>query len=77
MRLCDLNEPTMKFMLDKMGKSIENVAAQHQVDKPKFALLLFDDPGLGQYCCNCERKDVITALRETADRLERKEDIPR
>jgi hypothetical protein len=42
-----------------------------------FAVIAFDDPGVGQYVSNAQRGDMIRALRETADRLERREDIER
>jgi hypothetical protein len=42
-----------------------------------FVLIVFDDPGLAQYCSNCDRSTMVQALRECADRLESREDIPR
>lgn len=44
-----------------------------------FCLLVFgfDAPGIANYVSNAERATMIQALRETADRLERKEDNPR
>ena len=43
-----------------------------------FALLVFPfgDPGISNYISNAQRGDMITALREAADRLEKNEDIP-
>lgn len=43
-----------------------------------FALLVFatDNPGLANYISNCDREDMIKALRETADRLEKGQIIP-
>lgn len=43
-----------------------------------FALLLFEfnNPGIGNYISNANRKDMIKSLRETADRLEKNQDIP-
>lgn len=43
-----------------------------------FALIVFDfdNPGIGNYISNAERSDMIKSLRETADRLERNQDIP-
>ena len=35
------------------------------------------EPGTCQYVSNANRKDIIKFLRESADRLERKEDNPR
>lgn len=47
------------------------------VGKPHFVLLIFNDPKFAQYISNCQRPEMIRALRETADRLERKQDFPR
>jgi len=43
-----------------------------------FALLVFprSQPGLTNYVSNGSRADMIEALREGADRLEREEDTP-
>lgn len=77
MRLCDMNEPKMKAMLNDVAAGITHKIMANGVDKPLFALLIFDDPKIAQYVSNCERKCMIEALRETADRLERNEVITR
>ena len=43
-----------------------------------FALVLFEfhRPGIGHYISNAQRSDMIKALRELAERLEKREDIP-
>lgn len=43
-----------------------------------FCLLIFHfgGPGQADYVCNCDRADMIKALREAADRLEAGQDIP-
>lgn len=43
-----------------------------------FALLIFPlgKPGTADYVCNCQRPEMITTLREVADRLEKGQDIP-
>lgn len=43
-----------------------------------FLILLFEfgSPGVSNYVSNAERKTMIKSLRETADRLEKNEDIP-
>ena len=43
-----------------------------------FALVVFQFGvgGVGDYISNGERSDIIKAMRETADRLEKKQDIP-
>jgi hypothetical protein len=43
-----------------------------------FTLLIFNfnAPGVSNYISNANRADMVKALRETADRLERREEIP-
>jgi hypothetical protein len=60
-----------------MGNSIVQVAELYKVEKPQFCLLLFNDPKIAQYVCNCRREDVILAMRECAERLENKQDVTR
>lgn len=76
-KLQDMTEPELRGLLDSIGKRIEQVATSRGVERPLFALVLFNDPKLGQYVCNCERVTMIAALRETADRLERNQDVRR
>ena len=72
-----LNEPQLRKMMNAMGDALKVVAEAYDVESPHFVLLLFNTPKLGQYCSNCSRDDMIKALKETAWRLENKEDIPR
>lgn len=76
-RLENMTEPELRDLLNAMGRKLEAVASNHGVEKPLFALVLFNDPKVGQYICNCNRSDTIKALRETADRLESRQDVPR
>lgn len=71
----DMTEPELRDLMNIIAIQIVNATVG--VEKPKFALLLFNDPALAQYVCNCNRQDVIKAMRECADRLERNEDLPR
>lgn len=41
-----------------------------------FLTFQFNAPGIANYVANAERATIIKALRETADRLEQKQDIP-
>jgi len=42
-----------------------------------FTILVFpfNEPGVSNYISNANRSDMIKALRETAERLEKKEDF--
>ena len=75
-RLEDMTEPELGDLLRAMARNIVHVAQTLDVEK-HFALLLFNDPKVGQYIANCERADVIKALRETADRLEGRQTVER
>lgn len=75
--LVDMDEVGLGLLMEMMGTSIEFVAAELSVEKPYFVLILFNDPVVAQYITNCERSDVIAALRETADRLKRRDFVDR
>ena len=45
--------------------------------RPMYVLLVFDDPEVAQYISSCQRSDIIKCMRETADRLELKQDVAR
>ncbi len=76
-RLEDMTEPELGFMMTQMASAIEVVAKVLGVEKPHFCLVVFNDPKVAQYIANCERADIIKSMRETADRLERRQDVPR
>lgn len=76
-KLEDMAEPELKALCNTLARVIEFTAENMGCEKPLFALVLFNDPKLGQYVSNCRREDVVKALRETADRLQRREDVTR
>ena len=76
-RLEDMTEPELAELMRTMARAVEAAAANLGVERPLFALVAFNDPASAQYIGNCERSDMIRAMRETADRLQRKLDIPR
>ena len=51
---------------------------EHEFGRMGFALLVFEfnKPGISNYVSNARREDMIKSLRETADRLENRQDIP-
>jgi hypothetical protein len=61
-----------------IGNAIEAVLHRKLDDPMGFALIIFEfnAPGIGHYVSNARRDDMITALRELADRLEQSETIP-
>lgn len=76
-KLENMTEPELHKFMRLCATAIEGAAKVSYVEKPLFALIMFNDPKIGQYICNCSRETTIAALRETADRLEKNMDIPR
>jgi hypothetical protein len=77
--LRDMTEPELREYFNLLAAAIEETLPGGSSKKGRalFVLLVFDEPGLAQYVSNAERRDIIKAMRETADRLEAKQDIPR
>jgi hypothetical protein len=76
-RLEDMTEPELRDLMNLCGRAIEAACGALGVERPHFALLLFNDPKVAQWMSNCERADVIKAMRACADRLERRQDVTR
>lgn len=70
-QLENMTEVELKLLMDATCRAIEATFARLKVEKPRFALVVFNDPKIGQYASNCTRASMIEALRETAERLER------
>jgi hypothetical protein len=77
--LREMDEPEMRKYMAMLAGVIESLlpAADNARGRALFVALVFDDPGLAQYVSNCDRSTMVQALRECADRLEAREDIPR
>lgn len=71
------DQKRMEVLLRSLAEPIKT-ALYHQFGQVGFALLVFEfhKPGIGNYISNAKRADMVKALRETADRLEKKQDIP-
>ena len=69
-----LTERVMRELGDHLNKVIDAAFG-----KKGFALIIFDfnQPGVSNYVSNAKREDMVAALRETANRLEKNQDIPR
>ena len=76
-RLEDMTEPELRELMTACGRQLEATFAVLEVEKPLFVLVPFNDPAIAQYIANCRREDIITAMRETADRLESRQDVTR
>ena len=76
--MSDINrQQLIEAYLKNIAGALDQVF-QETFGKIGFALLLFDfnDPSIGNYISNTKREDMIKTLRETADRLEKNQDIP-
>lgn len=78
-RLGDMTEPELRGYFRDLAAATESIlpAGPSSRGRSLFVLIVFDDPGLAQYVSNCDRSTMVRALRECADRLESREDIPR
>jgi len=67
-----------ELVMKELGAEI-NEALEATFGKKGFALIVFDfnKPGISNYVSNAKREDMIAALRETADRIEKNQDIPK
>jgi RNA recognition motif-containing protein len=74
-RLEDMDEQELRHVLNTIGHVLTETVLEltEPVDKPKFCVLLFDDPKTSQYLSTCNRDDMIKALKETVKRLEGRE----
>lgn len=76
----DMAEPELRTLCNGIAKWIENALPPREGGGPCLFLLTFTDtidPGVAQYVSNVVRADAIKMLRETADRLEQREDVTR
>lgn len=72
-----MTEPELRNLMNEVCLAITTTAADLRVERPLFVVVMFNDPKVAQYAANCRREDIIKAMRETADRLEGKEDVVR
>lgn len=68
-----MTEPDVRDFMTTLAEQIEATAVVLAVERPKFALVVFDDPAMG-HISNCTRAETIAMLREKANRLERLEE---
>lgn len=80
-RLMDMTEPELKRYMQLLAEATGSIMPLDRDGKTPclFCVLVFDDMegGVTQYVSNADRPGMIKALRETADRLEKREDLPR
>jgi hypothetical protein len=80
-RLEDMNETELGILMSGCAQVVmahlrENVLPPDN-GRHQFALVVFNDPKIAQYVSSCDRSSMISAMKETAARLEAKEDVTR
>lgn len=80
-RLDEMDEAQLRHYCRELASKVERLLPPGPSARGRclFVLLFTDtcEPGTAQYVANAQREDMIQFLRETADRLERREDNPR
>lgn len=78
-RIADMTQPELRRYFRDLALTIEDELPPGPSHKGKclFVLLVMDESQIGQYVSNASRPEIIKTLRETAERLERREDLPR
>jgi hypothetical protein len=73
--LDDMTEPELAAAMKAAARAVE----RELPPATGFIILAFPfgAGGVAQYIANCDRSTRVRMLRETADRLEQKEDVPR
>lgn len=77
--LIDQDEEELRETMLRAARAVEAVLPPGAGPRGRsmFVLVVFDDPQIAQYISSCRREDTIAAMRETADRLEQREDVTR
>lgn len=79
--ICDMTELELRDFFSTLARNIEDALppGPSAAGKCLFALIVADstEPGIGQFVANIQRAGCIKLLRETANRLEKREDIAR
>lgn len=75
-RLEDMTEPQLQTLMTHVADLVKS-ALGHVQGQPKFCVLVFNDPAVAQYVSSCRRAEMIQALRESADRFEAGQALPR
>jgi hypothetical protein len=71
----DMTEPELRDLMNRVARAVDSTLKEATGQRSMFVCVVFNDPKMAQYVSNCQRSDIIKAMRETADRLERKEDL--
>jgi hypothetical protein len=71
----DMTEPELRQVMTRVARAVAGILPAGT----GFLVVAseFGRPGVAQYVGNGQRSDFIRWMRETADRLEAREDVPR
>lgn len=73
-----LKQQKTEESMREIGGVITELLNEMSSEPLGFALIVFEfnNPGIGNYISNSERKSMIEGLKETVRRLENNQDIP-
>lgn len=75
--LRDMTEPELRELMHTVAERVKWTLPKGTL----FVVLAFEQEthggGITQYVSNCDRSSMVACLRETADRFERNEVVPR
>jgi hypothetical protein len=69
----EMTEPEIGQVMTRAARAVQGVLGARSM----FTLIVFDDAAVGQYVSTAQRSTMIAALKETVERLESLEDVPR
>jgi hypothetical protein len=69
-RLSDLTAEELALLMRTLGRAVLDQAEALAIERPLFALVVFNDKGRTQYLGNCGMAEMSAALREAADNIE-------
>ena len=73
MSLSDMSEPELRGVMVAAAKAARSALPTGT----QIIILAMDESNIAQYIATVERSSAVQFLRETADRLERREDVTR
>lgn len=71
--LRDMTEGELRILFDDVSREIRRRLPRRTL----FVLIAFDSDGIAQYVSNADRRQMIQALRDSAELLQRREDVSR
>ena len=79
--MVDCDEVELKVKMDQAIRWLENHLPGGNGPRGNALVVLLAsgtfEAGVAQYAANARREDIVRFLRETADRLEARDDVPR